>query len=65
VRGGQLVGKSDKIGAYPATTPFSPDDLGETVYDALGIDPASEVRDRQNRPVTLNRGTPMRALFTG
>jgi len=63
VRGGQLVGKSDKIGAYPATTPFSPDDLGATVYDALGIDPTSEVRDRQNRPVTLNRGTPMRALF--
>ena len=26
VRGGQVIGKSDKIGAYPATTPYTPDD---------------------------------------
>jgi uncharacterized protein (DUF1501 family) len=65
VRGGQVIGKSDKIGAYPATTPYSPDDLGATVYHMLGIDPASEVRDRQNRPVQLNRGEVMEALFTG
>jgi hypothetical protein len=65
VRGGQVIGKSDKIGAYPATTPFSPDDVGATVYHVLGIDPASEVRDRQGRPVQLNRGGVMQCLFTG
>lgn len=65
VRGGQVIGKSDKIGAYPATTPYSPDDLGATVYHVLGVDPASEVRDRQARPVQLNRGQVMEALFTG
>jgi uncharacterized protein (DUF1501 family) len=65
VRGGQIIGKSDKIGAYPATTPYSPDDLGATVYHVLGVDPTSEVRDRQNRPVQLNRGQVMEALFTG
>jgi uncharacterized protein (DUF1501 family) len=64
VRGGRVIGKSDKIGAYPATTPYSPDDLGATVYHVLGVDPASEVRDRQNRPVQLNRGQVMQALFT-
>src|SRR5262249_6381918 len=32
VRGGQVIGKSDKIGAYPTTPPYSPDDLGATVY---------------------------------
>jgi uncharacterized protein (DUF1501 family) len=63
VKGGQVIGRSDKTGAYPATTPFSPDDLGATVYHVLGIDPASEVHDRQNRPVTLNRGELMRGLF--
>jgi hypothetical protein len=31
----------------------------------LGIDPAMEVRDRQNRPVTLNRVEVMQALWTG
>ncbi len=65
VRGGQVIGKSDKTGAYPATTPFSPDDLGATVYDVLGVDPAVEVRDRLNRPVQLNRGAVIKGLFTG
>ena len=65
VRGGQVIGKSDKIGAYPRTTPYSPDDVGATVYHVLGVDPAVEVRDRQNRPVQLNRGAVMEALFTG
>ncbi len=62
---GQVIGKSDKIGAYPTTTPYSPDDIGATVYHVLGVDPASEVRDRQDRPVQLNRGQVMEALFTG
>jgi len=65
VRGGQVIGKSDKIGAYPATAPYLPDDVGATVYHVLGVDPASEVRDRQERPVQLNRGQVMEALFTG
>ena len=65
MRGGQVIGKSDKIGGYPTTTPYAPDDLGATVYHALGVDPESEVRDRQGRPVQLNRGRVMEPLFTG
>jgi hypothetical protein len=65
VRGGQVIGKSDRIGAHPVTTPYSPDDVGATVYHVLGVDPASEVRDRQDRPVQLNRGRVMECLFTG
>lgn len=63
VQRGQVIGRSDKIAAYPATTPYSPDDVGATVYHVLGIDPTSEVRDRQDRPVQLNRGSVMQALF--
>jgi len=65
VRGGHVIGKSDKIGAYPTTTPYSPNDVGATVYHVLGVDPESEVRDRQGRPTQLNRGQVMRALFDG
>ena len=65
VRGGQVIGRSDKTAAYPLTTPYSLDDLGATVYSVLGIDHESEMRDRQNRPVQLNRGVPMNSLFTG
>src|SRR5262249_54480209 len=65
VRGGQVLGKSDKTGASPTTTPYTPDDVGATVYHVLGVNPETEVRDRQDRPVRLNRGTVMEALFTG
>jgi hypothetical protein len=65
VQGGQVIGKSDKIGAYPTTTPYTPDDVGATVYQVLGINPEVEVRDRLNRPVRLNRGTVIQSLFTG
>jgi uncharacterized protein (DUF1501 family) len=65
VRGGQVIGRSDRIGAYPATTPYSPDDVGATVYHVLGVDPGTEVRDRQGRPVRLNRGEVIQALFSG
>lgn len=64
VRGGQVIGRSDRIGAFPLTPPFSPDDVGATVYHLLGLNPHVEVRDRQNRPVTLNRGEVMRCLFS-
>ena len=49
---------------YPAVNPFKPSDLGATVYSALGVDPASEVLDRTNRPMALNKGTPIAALFS-
>jgi hypothetical protein len=65
VLGGQVIGKSDKNGGYPSTTPYSPDDIGATVYHMLGIDPHAEVRDRLGRPVQLNRGRIITQLFDG
>ena len=49
VRGGQVIGKSDKHGAYPAINPYKPSDLGATVYTALGVDP-DQRSDRPERP---------------
>ena len=60
----RFIGKSDRVGGYPVTTPYSPDDIGATVYHVLGLDPAAEARDRQERPVQLNRGQVIRPLFT-
>lgn len=60
---GQVIGQSDKDGAFPLTQAYSPDDFGATVYQALGIEPHSTVRDRLNRPVHLNHGTPIAALY--
>src|SRR5262249_26752042 len=62
---GQVLGKPDKIGAFPLSSPYSYEDGGATVYDVLGIDPATELIGRENRPVQLNRGQVIRGLFTG
>ena len=65
VRGGQVLGKSDKTASDPTTTPFALDDVGATVYRQLGVDHTAEVKDRTNRPVQLNRGAVMQGLFSG
>ena len=38
IKGGQVVGSSDEIGAYPRDRPIAPPDVAATVYKALGID---------------------------
>ncbi|WP_240911468.1 DUF1501 domain-containing protein [Paludisphaera soli] len=63
VRGGQVIGASDRIGAYPASPPHSPGDFAATLYHALGVDPTSELRDRLGRPIQLCDGQPIGALF--
>jgi uncharacterized protein (DUF1501 family) len=65
VRGGQVIGSSDKIGAYPANNPYFPSNLGATIYRALGVDPASMVADRLGRPMQLNEGEVIAPLFSG
>lgn len=63
VRGGQVIGKTDRIGAYPVTTAFHPNDVGATIYSALGIDPRMMVTDRLHRPRHLNRGKVITPLY--
>ncbi len=65
VQGGQVIGQSDKIGAHPATPPFSPGDLSATIYRSLGVDPETEIRDRLGRPIRLALGNEISALFNG
>ncbi len=65
VQGGQVIGKSDKLGAYPVTRAFGPPDLAATIYGALGVDPATEIRDRLNRPLQLCSGQVIDPLYTG
>jgi hypothetical protein len=65
IRGGTLYGRSDKDAAYPAEHPVSPEDLAATLFHALGINPDSQIRDAQGRPVSLvEGGTPLLRLFS-
>ena len=65
VRGGQVIGRSDEHASYPATRPYSPEDVGATVYQVLGIPPDLVVHDRLGRAVRLNRGEVIQPLFSG
>ncbi|MFN0055735.1 MAG: DUF1501 domain-containing protein [Planctomycetales bacterium] len=65
VRGGQVLGRSDAIAAYPVTHPYRHSDVAATVYTALGIDPATEIRDPLGRPMRLNSGQVIEALYSG
>jgi hypothetical protein len=50
---GQVIGATDKFGAYATVRPVHYRDLLATVYHNLGIDPHSAIRDMLDRPVTL------------
>ena len=63
VVGGRVIGKSDRIGARPVSTAYTPFDVGATIYHALGVDPEGEIRDSQNRPSRVCTGTPLDVLF--
>jgi len=63
IRGGAIHGASDRIGAYPALDPASPDDIAATLYWALGIDPATEFLDALNRPLPIAAGRPITGIF--
>jgi hypothetical protein len=63
VKGGITFGASDPSGAYPKDDPIRPDDVTATIFSALGLDPATEVRDQLNRPMPISAGQPIRQLF--
>jgi hypothetical protein len=62
VRGGAVYGASDKIGAYVKDRPVRPQDLGATIYHALGVPLQTRLGpDRGTRPITT--GEPILDLF--
>ena len=63
VRGGQVHGSSDKIGAYPREGLVRPEDLLATIFHCLGIPPAAEYTDPLGRPRPVSRGEVIRAIL--
>ncbi len=63
VRGGQVIGASDKSAAYPKEGKVRPEDLSATVLHGLGIAPDGEMRDTLNRPLPLCTGEVVRGAF--
>jgi hypothetical protein len=63
VRGGAVLGASDRQGAFPRDGRVLPPDLLATICHALGYPPAAEIHDVEGRPHPLSRGEPIRAIF--
>lgn len=64
LRSGQIVGSSDKTGAYPATRPVMPADIHATVFAALGYDPHGiTYQTVDGRPMKLSDGEVIRELL--
>jgi uncharacterized protein (DUF1501 family) len=65
VRGGQVIGASDRHGAEPKDRPVSPAEVAASVYYGLGIDPGTCLPDAAGRPVPLVEANPVMELFRG
>jgi hypothetical protein len=63
VKGGQVYGGSDRVGAYPATDPITPQDLLATLYYCLGADLDTVLYDGLGRPHHLIDGKPIQAIL--
>jgi len=62
VPGGQIIGSSDRIAAYPDSAPQRPQDLAATIYRALGLDETASWTDADGRPHYIYHGRPIPGL---
>jgi hypothetical protein len=63
VRGGTVVGSSDKLGAYPAANPQTPENMASTIYRALGIPDTAAWHDEVDRPHQIYHASPIPELI--
>jgi hypothetical protein len=56
IRGGQVYGSSDNLGAFPQTQPCGPPDIHATIFHALGISPRAVIHDQLGRPFPVSDG---------
>jgi uncharacterized protein (DUF1501 family) len=62
VRGGNVIGASDKLGAYPVASPQRPENMAATIYQSLGIPSSAAWYDQVGRPHHIYHGDPIEGL---
>ncbi len=63
VRGGAVIGSTDKHGAHPASDPQTPEGMAATIYRALGIPRTAAWHDPVDRPYEVYGGEPIAGLM--
>jgi uncharacterized protein (DUF1501 family) len=51
LKGGQVVGATNRLGEAPKDRPITPADIHHTIYHVLGVDPATNFINHSGRPV--------------
>jgi hypothetical protein len=65
IRGGQVIGATDKTASAPTEKPYSPSDAAASFYHAIGIDSQKEYSTPDGRPVVIVRdGSPIPELWS-
>lgn len=65
VRGGQVIGATDKNGAFVTQRPVRPADVCWTIYESLGIDPSKLLLMPDGRPAhILAEGSSIQELYS-
>jgi hypothetical protein len=63
VRGGQVLGASDKMGGQPKDGRVQPQDLTATILYGLGYAADTEIHDSLGRPLPISRGQVIRQVY--
>ena len=63
IKGGRVLGASDKFGKHPISDAKTPEDLAATIYDTLGLPKTLKWYDKSERPHFVYHGEPMSELF--
>ena len=62
VQGGNVIGATDKIGAYPTDCPQGPENMAASIYQSLGIPATTAWYDEFRRPHHIYHGQPIPGL---
>jgi len=63
VRGGQVIGATDRMAAYPISDRQTPENVAATIYQTLGIPRTASWKDTDGRPYELYCGAPIEGLM--
>jgi hypothetical protein len=64
VKGGRIIGSTNRLGEAPKDRPVTPQDIHATIYAALGVDPTIKFLNHSGRPVpVIDNGQAISELF--
>jgi hypothetical protein len=64
LKGGQVIGSTNRLGEVPKDHPLRPGDIHHTVFRVLGVDPTVHFNDHSGRPIAaIDHGAVIEELF--